>query len=117
MLEEKILNTITKYKMIESGDSIVIGVSGGPDSMCLLQALIQIKEKKKLNYKIYVAHINHGLRKEAEGETKYVQDFCAKNNIECFVKKENVKFSYLEPEYKIDYYRKTIFKQGEFKND
>lgn len=30
MLEEKILNTITKYKMIESGDSIVIGVSGGP---------------------------------------------------------------------------------------
>ena len=90
MLEEKILNTITKYKMIESGDSIVIGVSGGPDSMCLLQALIQIKEKKKLNYKIYVAHINHGLRKEAEGETKYVQDFCAKNNIECFVKKENV---------------------------
>ena len=90
MLEEKILNTITKYKMIESGDSIVIGVSGGPDSMCLLQALIQIKEKKKLNYKIYVAHINHGLRKEADGETKYVQDFCAKNNIECFVKKENV---------------------------
>mgnify|MGYP005964818549 FL=1 len=90
MLEEKILNTITKYKMIESGDSIVIGVSGGPDSMCLLQALIQIKEKNKLNYKIYVAHINHGLRKEADGETKYVQDFCAKNNIECFVKKENV---------------------------
>lgn len=34
-----------------------------------------------------------------------------------FVKKENVKFSYLEPEYKIDYYRKTIFKHGEFKND
>ena len=90
MLEEKILNTITKYKMIESGDSIVIGVSGGPDSMCLLQALIQIKEKNKLNYKIYVAHINHGLRKEADSETKYVQDFCAKNNIECFVKKENV---------------------------
>ena len=47
MLEEKILNTIIKYKMIESGDSIVIGVSGGPDSMCLLQALIQIKEKNK----------------------------------------------------------------------
>ena len=90
MLEERILNTITKYKMIESGDSIVIGVSGGPDSMCLLQALIQIKEKNKLNYKIYVAHINHGLRKEADSETKYVQDFCVKNNIECFVKKENV---------------------------
>ena len=54
MLEEKILNTITKYKMIESGDSIVIGVSGGPDSMCLLQALIQIKEKNKLNYNFHL---------------------------------------------------------------
>ena len=88
MLEEKILNTITKYKMIESGDSIVIGVSGGPDSMCLLQALIHIEEKSNFIYKIYVAHINHGLREEADSETKYVQEFCAKNNIECFVKKK-----------------------------
>ena len=92
MLEEKVLNTIKQYKMIESGEGVVVAVSGGPDSMCLLNTLININksEKNKTKYKIYVAHINHGIRKEAEEETKYVQNFCEKNNIPCYVKKENV---------------------------
>ena len=42
MLENKILETIKKYNMIESGEGIVIGVSGGPDSMCLLNNLIKL---------------------------------------------------------------------------
>lgn len=92
MLKNKILETITKYKMIESGEGIVIGVSGGPDSMCLLNNLIEINkdEKNNLKFNIYVAHINHLLRKEADEETEYVKEFCKQNNIECYVKKENV---------------------------
>ena len=88
MLTEKVLKTITKYNLIKSGDSIVLGVSGGPDSICMLHILIKLKEK--LNFNIYVAHINHMIRPEAIDEEKYVQDFCKKNNIECFVKRENV---------------------------
>lgn len=90
MLEEKVLNTIKKYELIENGNNIVIGVSGGPDSMALLNVLISLKKDNKLNCKIIVAHINHGIRAEAEEETKYVENFCKKNEIECFIKRENV---------------------------
>ena len=87
-LEKKVLNTIKKYKLIEDGDKIVIGVSGGPDSICLLSILNNLKEK--LNFEIVVAHINHMIREEAEAETEYVQEFCKKIGVECFVKRVNV---------------------------
>ena len=91
MLEEKVLKTIKKYELIENGDNIVVGVSGGPDSMTLLNVLINIKKNKNLNFNIVVAHVNHMLRDEADEETQYVQEFCKMNNIECFVKKEDVR--------------------------
>ena len=56
-MEEQILETIKQYNMIESGDKIVLGVSGGPDSICMLEILN--KFKTKLYIEIVVAHINH----------------------------------------------------------
>ncbi len=88
MLQEKVENTIKKYELIKNGDNIVVGVSGGPDSMTLLNVLINLMPKFKFN--IVVAHINHMIRKEADDETRYVVDFCKKHNIQCFVKRENV---------------------------
>ena len=88
MLEEKVLKTIQRYNMLEDGDEVVIGVSGGPDSMTLLNILNNLKEK--LNINLYVAHINHMIRKEADEETEYVKDFCAKINVEFFAKKVKV---------------------------
>ena len=85
MLEEKVLETIKKYNMIEKQDKIVIGVSGGPDSISLLNVLNNLREK--LNIKIYVAHINHMIRKEADEETEYVRNFCKKIGVDFFVKK------------------------------
>ena len=41
-LKEKVFNTIQKYNLIKKGDAIVIGVSGGPDSMTLLHMLYQL---------------------------------------------------------------------------
>ena len=90
MLKEKVLKTIKKYELIKDEDNIVIGVSGGPDSMTLLNILLDIKNTSNIKFKIFVAHINHMIREEADEETKYVQDYCKKNNIECFVKKEKV---------------------------
>lgn len=87
-MKNKILQTINKYNLIQSGDSIVIGVSGGPDSICLLHILNELKQE--LNFKIYVAHINHMIRKEADEETEYVKEFCKNIDVECFVKKINV---------------------------
>lgn len=90
MLEQKILKTIKKYELIKNGDNIVVGVSGGPDSMALLNSLINIKQTSNVKFDIVVAHINHMIRTEAEEETKYVQKFCKQKNVECFVKREKV---------------------------
>ena len=88
MLEKEVLTTIKKYNMINDGDKVVIGVSGGPDSITLLNVLNKFKEK--LNIKIYVAHINHSIRKEADEETEYVREFCKKIGVEFFFKKIDV---------------------------
>lgn len=87
-MKQKILNTIEKYNLIENGDNIVIGVSGGPDSICLLHVLNQLKEE--IGFNIYVAHVNHMIREEADEETKYVEEFCKNLGVECFVKKIDV---------------------------
>lgn len=87
-MKQKILQTIKKYNLIKSGDSIVVGVSGGPDSICLLHILNELKEE--LNFKIYVAHINHMIRKEADEETEYVKNFCKNIGVECFAQKIDV---------------------------
>ena len=88
MLKEEVLKTIKTYNLIEKNDKIVIGVSGGPDSICLLHLLYSLQEK--LKFEIVVAHINHQIREVADSETEYVKDFCKKLGIECFVKKENI---------------------------
>lgn len=87
-LQQKVLTTIQKHNLIQKGDKIVIGVSGGPDSMCLLNCLFCLKEI--LSIELVVCHINHMLRKEAEEETKYVQRFCDKIGVPCFIKYVNV---------------------------
>ena len=83
-LQQQILKTIEKYNLIQKGDKIVIGVSGGPDSMCLLDCLYCLKEDLSIN--LVVAHVNHMIREESEDETKYVQEYCKKIDVPCFVK-------------------------------
>ena len=80
MLIDKIKKTIQKYNLINEDDKLLIGVSGGPDSMALLNVL------HELGYNICVAHINHGIRENAINDQKYVEDFCKERNIPCFVK-------------------------------
>lgn len=88
MLKKEVLKTIETYNLIEMNDKIVIGVSGGPDSICLLHVLYGLKEK--LGIEIVVAHVNHMLRDVADLETEYVQSFCKKLGIECYVKKADI---------------------------
>lgn len=87
-MKNKVIETIRKYNLIQTGDKIVCGVSGGPDSISMLNILNEIKED--FNFEIYVAHINHMIRKEADDDQKYVQDYCARNNIQCFAQKMDV---------------------------
>lgn len=89
MLKEKVLKTITKYNLIESGDRIVLGVSGGPDSITALVILNELK--KRLNFEIVVAHINHGIRENAKLDEEYVKNFCNKLEVRCYVLHSKVK--------------------------
>lgn len=81
----KVVNTIEKYEMICQGDSIVAGVSGGPDSMCMLHILLQLKDKYNLS--LYAAHLNHQFRgKEAADDALYVKEICGEWGIPTFIK-------------------------------
>ncbi|MCR2043903.1 tRNA lysidine(34) synthetase TilS [Anaerosalibacter massiliensis] len=74
------LSTITEHSLIEERDNILIGLSGGPDSMALLYALLEIKEK--IPFLIYIAHVNHGVRgKDADEDEKFVEELSKDLNI------------------------------------
>ena len=60
-------------------DKIVIGVSSGPDSMCLLNILVEIR--KKNNFDIIVVYINHKLRIESDEEEHFLELYCKNNNL------------------------------------
>lgn len=91
MIEDGILNTIKKYNLIEDGDRIVVAVSGGPDSITLLNCLYELKKRNKVNFEMVVCHINHGLRENAKIDEEYVLEYCKKIDIKCFVLHANVK--------------------------
>lgn len=89
-MENKVLETIKKYKLIEKGDKIVVAVSGGPDSISMLDILLKLKKRKEINCELIVAHINHMIREEATEDEQFVENFCKKNNIKCYIKRIDV---------------------------
>ena len=91
-MKNKVLETIKKYNMIENEDKIVLAVSGGPDSICMLDILNDIKndETIDINFEIVVAHVNHMIRKEAEEDEKYVKKYCEEKQIEFYSKSIDV---------------------------
>lgn len=75
MIKEDILD---KYHFIDN-DTLVIGLSGGPDSMALLNMLLNYR--KKVNISIVAAHVDHNVRKESSEELKFVQKYCEEKSI------------------------------------
>ena len=88
MILDKVKNNIIENELIKNGDKIVVAVSGGPDSMCLLDTLNKLKEE--LNFSICVAHVNHGIRKESDDEKVYVENYCKKYSIPFYYLKVDV---------------------------
>ena len=88
----KVLNTIKKYNLINEGDSLVLGVSGGPDSICMLDILNKIKKENLLHidFNIIVAHINLMIRAEAGADEEFVREFCKKINVPFYSKSIDV---------------------------
>lgn len=79
-LLKKVENYILDNKMTGHGDSVIIGLSGGADSVCLFLLLNKLKEKLGIN--IYAVHVNHGIRgKEAEDDEEFSRRLCEKYGV------------------------------------
>ena len=89
-LFREILNINKKYNLIENNDNIVVGFSGGPDSVFLVEMLKKLQYF--FNFKIYLVHINHLLRGEdADSDENFSFEYAKKNNLETFIKRIPVK--------------------------
>lgn len=89
MFLDQLEKEIEQYQLLTTGEKILIGVSGGPDSIALLHGLHQLSEKNK--WSLFVVHVNHQLRgEESERDACYVQDCCRKWGIPCQVEKVDV---------------------------
>ena len=86
--EQKFLDTVKENNLINERDVIVIGVSGGPDSITLLTCLNTYKEKLKCS--IIVAHINHLIREDSTDDEQFVENICKKLNIKFYKKRIDV---------------------------
>ena len=87
-LFREILKVNKKYNLIEINDIIVVGFSGGPDSVFLVEMLKKLKNF--INFNIYLVHINHLLRGEdADSDENFSFEYAKKNNLEIFIKKIN----------------------------
>ncbi|MBW2340133.1 MAG: tRNA lysidine(34) synthetase TilS [Deltaproteobacteria bacterium] len=82
--------TILEHGMIDSGERIVAAVSGGPDSVCLLRILFELRDELKIS--LVVAHLDHGLRpREDEKETQFVSNLASRLNLDlAYEKASNV---------------------------
>lgn len=84
MMKNRVKKTIIDKKLIDSShhEHIVLGLSGGPDSLYLFHVLLQLQ--MELNITIHPVHINHKFRPgAAEEDQKYVEEFCSENGLKC----------------------------------
>ena len=82
MLIDTVRQTIKAHDLIHSGDHIVLGLSGGPDSVCLFHVLLRLA--KELHLTIHPVHVNHMFRPgAADRDQEYVETLCAKAGLAC----------------------------------
>lgn len=85
---EKIRAFIEEKNLIETGEGVILGLSGGADSVCLLFSLLGIFDK---NIRLLAIHVNHGLRgEEAKRDEDFVKRLCERMQVELLVKRVNI---------------------------
>lgn len=85
---QKIKEFIHKKNLIEPKERLVLGVSGGADSVALLYVLMELK--REFQMELVVVHINHGIRQEAFKDAAYVETLCEEKGIPFYLLKENI---------------------------
>ncbi len=89
MLLEKVRKTICENSLINKGDKVLCAVSGGADSICLLNVMLALREE--LDLKIAVANVNHLIRgEESDRDSEFVKKVCRDYSVECYYREYNV---------------------------
>jgi tRNA(Ile)-lysidine synthase len=87
--QQKVLGTIRNHHLIGQGEAVVVGVSGGPDSVCLLHVLRAISDV--LDIRVHAIHINHMLRaEEADTDEAYVKELCRELDVPLSIERVNI---------------------------
>jgi tRNA(Ile)-lysidine synthase len=108
MLKNRVLKTIKENNLIKKGDKIVLGISGGPDSICLFNALHSLKSE--LNLKLVLVHVNYGFRgADSDLDEKLVKKLANKYKIALFIKKIEPK-NYAKNRNLEEYFREIRYK-------
>jgi len=90
ILEQRVLHFIQEHHLVSSQDKLLVAVSGGQDSVCLLHILVKLMEE--LDIRLYVAHLNHQLRgAEAEADAGYVSELAHQLGIPATIEQRDVK--------------------------
>ena len=87
-LQEKVRHTIHRHRMIEPGTTVVVGVSGGPDSVGLLHILASMRGE--LGFQMVAAHLDHRLRPSSAAEADFVRNLAKQLGIVTYVRREDV---------------------------
>ena len=80
---QEVRTYIQKHRMLKRKDKVVAGVSGGPDSICLLFMLLKLRQELELS--LAAVHIHHGLRQAADADEAYVRRLCSEWGVKLFV--------------------------------
>ena len=90
-MTNELLNEWKKEKIVEDGDIVLAGVSGGADSVCLLLMLEQLQ--KKTDFLLEAVHVEHGIRgEESRKDAAFVKNLCQDHGIRCHIFSVEVPF-------------------------
>ncbi len=89
MILQQVSQYIKKHRLLKKGESVVVGVSGGPDSLALLYLLNSLKKEWKL--KLHIAHLDHMLRKDSFGDMAFVESLAARLKLPVSTAQVNLK--------------------------
>ena len=78
-----------KWNMVPEGGRVLVGVSGGADSVCLCLILYELSTK--MNFSLEVIHVEHGIRgEESKNDAVFVEQFCKQKGIVCHIRNVDV---------------------------
>ena len=88
ILEKQVKEYCDRHQMLERGDRVVLGVSGGADSVCLLFVLLALR--RELDLQLHVVHVNHGIRIEAGEDAAYVSALCEAHQVPFYLYEKDI---------------------------